>query len=256
MSARGSALTLPALFSYGLFGLPLAMLALPIYIYVAPFYAQRSSLGLAQIGAVLLAARIAAAFIDPVLGAWMARGAGAYAACIGASLPLLLLGFGALFHPPALSEAATLAWFLAALLLVYTAYGLASIAHQSWGAALTQARGLRARVTAVREACGLAGVILAAGLTSLLGYEGLSLAFAVCLPMAGALLLARARVRPRTAPLRHMPPAAGACRFASARSAGCLPCCSSMAWRRPYRPPCSCSSPRITCNWDLTRGRS
>ncbi|NBV16031.1 MFS transporter [Janthinobacterium sp.] len=192
MNAGASALTLPALFRYGLFGLPLAMLALPIYIYVAPFYAQRSSLGLAQIGAVLLAARIAAAFIDPALGAWMARGAGAYAACIGASLPLLLLGFGALFHPPVLSEAATLAWFLAALLLVYTAYGLASIAHQSWGAALTQARGLRARVTAVREACGLAGVILAAGLTSLLGYEGLSLAFAVCLSMTGALLLARA----------------------------------------------------------------
>ncbi|WP_180979456.1 MFS transporter, partial [Janthinobacterium sp. AD80] len=140
MNAGAGALTLPALFRYGLFGLPLAMLALPIYIYVAPFYAQRSSLDLAQIGAVLLAARIAAAFIDPALGAWMARGGRAYAVYVAISLPLLLLGFGALFHPPAMQEAATLAWFLATLLLVYTAYGLASIAHQSWGAALTQAR--------------------------------------------------------------------------------------------------------------------
>ena len=192
MSAGASALTLPALFQYGLFGLPLAMLALPIYIYVAPFYAQRSSLDLAQIGAVLLAARIAAAFIDPALGAWMARGGRSYAVYVGAALPLLLLGFGALFHPPSLSHGAALAWFLAALLLVYTAYGLAGIAHQSWGAALSQAPTQRARVAAVREGCGLLGVILAAGLTSVLGYDGLSLAFAVCLLATGALLLARA----------------------------------------------------------------
>ncbi|WP_219116571.1 MFS transporter [Janthinobacterium sp. UMAB-56] len=192
MNAGASTLSLPALFQYGLFGLPLAMLALPIYIYVAPFYAQRSSLDLAQIGAVLLAVRIAAAFIDPALGAWMARGKRSYAVYIGAALPLLLLGFGALFHPPSLPQAATLAWFLAALLLVYSAYGLAGIAHQSWGAALSQQRAQRARVTAVREGCGLLGVILAAGLTSVLGYDGLSLAFATCLLAAGALLLARA----------------------------------------------------------------
>ena len=192
MKAQAGTLNLAALFSYGLFGLPLAMLALPIYIYVAPFYAQRSRLDLAQIGAVLLAARVAAAFIDPALGAWMARKGRAYAVLIAMSLPLLLLGFGALFHPPALPEAATLAWFLAALLLVYAAFGLASIAHQSWGAALTQAPAQRVRVTAVREGCGLLGVIVAAGLTSVSGYDGLSLAFAACLLAAGALLLARA----------------------------------------------------------------
>lgn len=208
MNTGASALGLPALFSYGLFGLPLAMLALPIYIYVAPFYAQRSSLDLAQIGAVLLAARIAAAFIDPALGAWMARGGHTYAAYVSLSLPLLLLGFGALFHPPVLSAAATLAWFLGALLLVYTAYGLASIAHQSWGAALTQARAQRGRVTAVREACGLLGVILAAGLTSAFGYEGLSLAFAACLLAAGALLLARGP-RPAVHARAQTPPPGG-----------------------------------------------
>ena len=122
----------------------------------------------------------------------MAHGRRSYAVYVGAALPLLLLGFGALFHPPSLSHGATLAWFLAALLFVYTAYGLAGIAHQSWGAALSQARAQRARVTAVREGCGLLGVILAAGLTSVLGYDGLSLAFAVCLLATGALLLARA----------------------------------------------------------------
>ncbi|UUZ55995.1 hypothetical protein LP419_11575 [Massilia sp. H-1] len=45
----------------------------------------------------------------------------------------------ALFHPPALGAAGSLAWFLGTLMLVYLGFGIATIAHQSWGAALTQA---------------------------------------------------------------------------------------------------------------------
>jgi Na+/melibiose symporter-like transporter len=202
----------PALFAYGLFGLPLAMVALPVYVYVPQFYAQRSGLALAAIGVVLLLARLLSAFVDPVLGWWMVRpatlgqptlraaaaGVG-YRRFIALSLPLLLGGFGALFHPPALTGLAAMAWFLAALMLVYAGYGLAMIAHQSWGAALTAAPSQRARVTAMREGCGLVGVIAAAALTGWLGYDGLSLLFAVCLLLAAALLLVRAP-RPSVVP--------------------------------------------------------
>ena len=181
--------SLSALLCYGLFGLPLAMVALPIYVFVPQFYAQHSGLSLAQIGAALLAARVLAAFIDPALGWQMAHRGGAYVRAIVLSLPLLLLGFGALFHPPALAGAAAMGWFLASLMLVYFGFGLATIAHQSWGAALTQAPSVRARVTAVREGCALIGVIGAAGLTGVLGYDGLTLLFGVCLLLGAALLL-------------------------------------------------------------------
>ena len=181
--------TLSGLLCYGLFGLPLAMVALPIYVFVPQFYAQNKGLSLAEIGAALLAARVLAAFIDPALGWHMARRGGAYAHTIVLSLPLLLLGFGALFHPPALAGFGALSWFLASLMLVYFGFGLATIAHQSWGAALTQAPSARARVTALREGCGLIGVIAAAGLTGLLGYDGLTLLFALCLLLSAALLL-------------------------------------------------------------------
>ena len=180
---------LPMLLNYGAFGLPLAMVALPIYVYLPQFYAERAGLSLAMIGAVLLAARVAAAFIDPLLGWWIARGQGAYARFIGMSVPLLLAGFVALFHPPALAPGATLAWFLGTLMLVYLGFGIASIAHQSWGAALTQAPAERARVSGVREACGLAGVMLAAAITGVAGYGALSIAFAVALAGGAALLL-------------------------------------------------------------------
>lgn len=202
-----------SLLLYGAFGLPLAMVALPIYVYLPQFYAERAGLSLGLIGALLLAARIAAAFIDPLLGGWIAgAGAGAragerYPRFVWLSLPVLLAGFIALFHPPALGAAATLAWFGATLMLVYLGFSLATIAHQSWGAALTQAPAERARVTGVREACGLFGVVLAAAVTGAAGYTALSIAFTVAL-LLGAMLLARAR-RPQAAAATAAPLAGG-----------------------------------------------
>jgi Na+/melibiose symporter-like transporter len=178
-----------AMFYYGLFGMPLAMLALPIYVYVPQFYAQRGTLSLAAIGAALLAARTLSAFIDPLLGWWITRSGGAYPRFILIALPLLLAGYGALFHPPG---GPAMLWFLASLMLVYTGFSLATIAHQSWGAALTQQPGERGRLAAVREACGLLGVMTAATVPAISGYDALSLTFAVVLSIAAACLLLKA----------------------------------------------------------------
>lgn len=180
------------MFYYGVFGMPLAMLALPIYVYVPQFYAQRGGLTLAVIGAALLAARTAAAFIDPLLGWWITRSGGAYPRFVLIALPLLLAGYGALFHPPVLAGGLALLWFLASLMLVYTGFSLATIAHQSWGAALTQRPGERTRVAAVRESCGLVGVMTAAAVPAVFGYDALSVTFAAVLLIAAACLLLKA----------------------------------------------------------------
>lgn len=182
-------MSLPMLMAYGGFGLPLAMVALPIYVYLPQFYAGRAGLSLAAIGLVLLTARVAAAFIDPLLGTWIERGRGAYPRYIVYALPLLLVGFVALFHPPELGAGASLAWFLGTLMLVYLGFGIATIAHQSWGAALTQAPAERTRVAGVREGCGLAGVVLAAAVTGAAGYGALALTFSLALVGGAAVLL-------------------------------------------------------------------
>ena len=202
-------LAMPQLMAYGLLGLPLAMVALPIYVYLPKFYAERTGLSLALIGAALLAARVGAAFLDPLLGWWIERGRGAFARFVLVGAPLLLAGFVALFHPPVLEGAAALAWFLGTLMLVYLGFGMVTIAHQSWGAALTQAPDERARVTGVREAFALAGVVLAAAVTSGAGYGALSLSFALALG-CGVLLLAARSPRPVMAGVPVVLPGMGA----------------------------------------------
>ena len=58
------------------------------------------------------------------------------------------------------TEATRVLWFVVSLVLVYLGYSMAMIAHGSWGASLTQQRGERSRLTAMREGFALAAAKL------------------------------------------------------------------------------------------------
>lgn len=186
-----------ALLAYGLFGLPLALVALPVYVQVPQLYAAGLGMPLTVVGAILLGARVLDAFIDPVLGRWMdgSRNRRGHATFVLLSLPLLLAGYLALMPPPEIGPAAMGVWFAASLILVYLGFSMATIAHNSWGAHLAPQRGERARLTAMREGCALAGVVLAAALPTVAGLGGLSAAFVVLL-LAAAMVLVRHAPRP------------------------------------------------------------
>jgi Na+/melibiose symporter-like transporter len=179
------------LFAYGLFGLPLSLLALPVYVVVPQLYAGTLGLSLTAVGSLLLAARLFDAFIDPALGAWMDRTAPTrgHVGFVLMSLLPLSVGYLALFHPPVMSTGYLYLWFGLSLLVVYLGFSMATIAHNSWGASLTQERGERARLTATREACALVGVVMAAALPMLIGMAGLSIVFIVLLAVTAFVLL-------------------------------------------------------------------
>lgn len=86
---------------YGSLGLPLAFVALPLYVLLPNHYARTYGVSLAALGAVLLAARLFDAFVDPLLGRLTdrlhARSAEAVLVFGAASAALLLLGFALLF---------------------------------------------------------------------------------------------------------------------------------------------------------------
>lgn len=159
-------MTTPGILAYGLLGLPLAFAALPIYVHVPRYYAEVAGLPLALLGAILLAARLLDAGIDPWLG-WLADRVARRRMVALALLPFAV-GFVALLNPPA--DHAAL-WLLASLALTYLGYSAATVAYQAWGADLGFDSALRTRLTAAREGFGLLGVVLAAGLPAVLASE-------------------------------------------------------------------------------------
>jgi Na+/melibiose symporter-like transporter len=70
VAAASLAPRLPAqtLFAYGVFGMPLAMAALPLYVNLPKFYGDHLGVDLALLGGMLLALRLADGVIDPLLG--------------------------------------------------------------------------------------------------------------------------------------------------------------------------------------------
>ncbi len=157
-----SALPTARLYAYGALAAPLAMLSLPVYVHIPKFYAEQFGLALGTQGALLLAARALDALQDPLIGqlgdrarargidrrVWMLAGA-----------PLLALASVGLFAPPAWALAHIGGWFVAMLLLVYSALALVQISYHAYGAELSTQRDERTRITAIREGLGLLGIL-------------------------------------------------------------------------------------------------
>lgn len=186
--------------AYGGLGLPLAFVALPLYVVLPNHYATEYGVPLAALGALLLAARLIDAFVDPWIGRcadrWFARSTERVLLAALLAAVVLALGFGALLHPPLRSLGALLAWAAAALVVTYLAYSVLSVLHQAWGARLGGDAGQRARIVACREGAALAGVLLASVLPSLAGLTTTSVVLAIALALGVALLAAAPRATP------------------------------------------------------------
>ncbi|MDP2163973.1 MAG: MFS transporter [Hydrogenophaga sp.] len=178
---------------YGLLGLPLAFVALPLYVILPNHYAREFGAPLAALGAVLLGARLIDAVLDPWIGRWcdrlFARSTRAVLSAAAVAAVVLALGlWGLLFPPPAVRSAgmaALLGWAGAVMAITYTAYSVVSVAHQAWGARLGGSEAQRSRVVAWREGLALVGVLLAAVLPGTLGLGATVSAFAVLLALGG-----------------------------------------------------------------------
>jgi Na+/melibiose symporter-like transporter len=201
---------------YGALGLPLAFVALPLYVVLPNHYATAFGVPLATLGALLLGARLLDAVADPWIGrrvdGWFDHSAGRVllAACLAAVV--LALGFRGLFFPPASLLHALqplLVWCAVLLAVTYLSYSVLSVLHQAWGARLGGDEGQRARIVSWREGLALVGVLVASVLPSVAGLGITSIVFAVLLVLGVALLSRAPQPRQRadaagamSAPLR------------------------------------------------------
>ena len=186
---------------YGGLGLPLAFVALPLYVVVPNHYAARFGVPLAVLGAVLLGVRLLDALVDPWIGRWadrvLARPPAVAWLAAGATALGLALGFRGLMFPVVSgSQTGVLVWFGALLAATTLGYSVLSILHQAWGARLGGGEAQRTRVVAWREGLALVGVLLASVLPTAAGLSATTVVFAAALA-AGIVLLRHA---PRASP--------------------------------------------------------
>ncbi|MDP2005689.1 MAG: MFS transporter [Rubrivivax sp.] len=193
---------------YGGLGLPLAFVALPLYVVLPNHYAAEFGIPLATLGVLLLGARLFDAVADPWIGrlvdGWFTVSAARVLMAAVAAAVVLALGFRGLFFPAVQGPSALLWWCAALLAVTYLSYSVLTVLHQAWGARLGGDEGQRARIVSWREGLALVGVLVASVLPSVAGLSVTSIVFALLLA-AGVALLTRAP-RPRFEAVATTPP--------------------------------------------------
>ena len=178
--------------AYGLLGLPLAFVALPLYVVLPHYYATELALPLASVGALLMLVRLLDAAAEPLLGRLSDRlYQGPLRAVLwvaGGSALVQVLGLSGLFFPAVQGPQALAAWMVAGLLVTCLAHSQLVIAHQAWGVRLGGDALQRSRVVAWREGPGLIGVVTASALSVAWGAGPMLVVFALSL-LAGWLAL-------------------------------------------------------------------
>ena len=169
--------------AYGLMGLPMAFVALPLYVVLPNHYATALGVPLAVLGQILLGARLFDGIIDPLLGRWgdtlFARSSSAVLGVAAVAAVVMALGFWGLFFPA--TQDHVLLWAAVLLVVTYSAYSTLGVLHQSWAGLQGGTEVQRSRIVAWREGLGLVGVVTASVAPVLLGLPATVVLLAVAL---------------------------------------------------------------------------
>lgn len=174
-------LTSPTLIAYALPAFALAVLYLPLFSYVTPFYVAERGVDVAALGLAWIAIRMFDAVSDPLMG-WLSDRTparwGRRRLWLGLSVPVILMATWQAFVPP---EGAGLAHAVIWLFAVTLGWTMAQTPYAAWGAELASDYHDRTRVTAWREAVVLVGTLAATILYFQAGQGGAGLrALALC----------------------------------------------------------------------------
>lgn len=164
-------LPMPVLLAYGVTGLPVAALLLPLYVHLPAFYADGLGLGFGAVGAALLLARLWDVATDPLIGSLSDRLAtrwGRRRPWLLAGTPVVAISAWLLFVPPA---GAGVLHLLFASMALYLGLTMILLPYSAWGAELSGDYHERSRITAARETFVVVGTMLAAALPAWLAAD-------------------------------------------------------------------------------------
>ena len=154
---------------YGWLGFALAMLGIPLYIYLPTYYAQQSSLSLTAVGSALLLARTFDVITDPLIGWWSDRLHANFSRTkqMLVSAGLLLLGVYQLWLP----NLAELSWWhlFSWSFITYLAWTAISIPYLAMSAEISREQHYKTLLSSAREGFAIIGVLLVLSLPLLSG---------------------------------------------------------------------------------------
>lgn len=151
--------------SYALPALTLAVIGIPVYVYIPKFYTDQIGVPVGAAGIILLSIRIFDAFTDPLIGIISDRSVTRF----GRRRPMILAGalmvsasILFLFNPPGMTELSATAWFAAWLFLLFLAWTIVTVPYESLGPELISDYNGRTSLFAVRDGFLLLGILIAA----------------------------------------------------------------------------------------------
>ncbi|NWG46476.1 MAG: MFS transporter [Alphaproteobacteria bacterium] len=158
--------------AYGTLGFPIALLALPTYVYLPTLYTEGLGLSLVAVMAVLVGTRLLDAVTDPLVG-WLSDHTvtrfGRRKPWIVAAVPVLALSVYQLFLPP---EGAGVVHLLLWASLLTVGWTMLTLPYNAWAAELTDRYHQRTSLTGARQIAALVGTLVGAGVPALLAASG------------------------------------------------------------------------------------
>ncbi|WP_127471534.1 MFS transporter [Thiomicrorhabdus aquaedulcis] len=171
-------LTRAQLLLFGLTAMPLAMLGIPLYLYLPLYYHDAFGMSLSAIGSAILAARLLDGLTDPLIGHWSDRWCnapirlGQWRGYFGRKGQMalgalgLLAGLYQLLFAPWLAVNWGSLWLWS--FVTYLGWTLMQVPYQALAAELSGDAHQKTRITAYRESFAIVGVLLALSLPVLL----------------------------------------------------------------------------------------
>ncbi len=143
----------------------LAVVGIPVYVYIPKFYTDVVGVHISALGAILLIVRLFDAVTDPVIGLLSDRARtrlGRRRPFIASGAVLTIAAIILLFNPPSMSPAAATAWFMLLIFALFFFWTVVIVPYEALGPELTFDYDERTTLFSLRDGALIAGTLAAA----------------------------------------------------------------------------------------------
>jgi glycoside/pentoside/hexuronide:cation symporter, GPH family len=153
------------LWRYSVLAIPIAFAGFPLYVLAPDYYATTHGVSLSLLGFLLLGLRVFDAVQDPLIGRLSDRYHRFSFWYMGMASIILCLAIYGIFNALPIQP---VIWFSLCVAIAVSAYSVLSINLNTLGSLWTKNHHDQTRITTLREACGLVGLVIAVSLPGLL----------------------------------------------------------------------------------------